>query len=72
MVREWDSETWGFGPIYEVKVDKNAYSNKLAIYLADKVFPHIPAENLSACKLSITQGFKRSELVIKRWNILKA
>ncbi len=72
MVREWDPETWKFGPLYEIKVDKNAYSNKLAIFLSDKVFPNIPAEYLSGCKLAITPGFKRSELVIKRWNILKA
>ena len=30
LVREWDPETWLFGPLYEVKVDKQAYSNKFA------------------------------------------
>lgn len=72
LVREWDPETWKFGPIYDVKVDKQAYSNKLAIFLSDKVFPHIPPENIQGCKLNFIKGFKRSELVLKRWNILKA
>jgi hypothetical protein len=72
LVREWDPESWNFGPLIEVKVDKQAYSNKLALFLSEKVFPHIPAENLQGCKLNFLQGFKRSDLVLKRWNIIKA
>eukprot|EP00347_Sterkiella_histriomuscorum_P024007 403332628 len=71
LVREWDPETWKFGRVFDIKVDKQAYSNKLAIFLSEKVFPHIPAENIQGCKLNFLKGFKRSELVLKRWNVLK-
>ena len=71
LVREWNPDTWMLGPMFDVKVDKQAYSNKLAIFLSEKVFPHIPAENIQGCKLNFIKGFKRSELVLKRWNVLK-
>ena len=46
LFREWDPESWNLGPIIEVKVDKQAYSNKLGIFLAEKIFQHIPPEYL--------------------------
>lgn len=30
LFREWNPETWAFGPVIEVKMDKQCYSNKLA------------------------------------------
>ena len=72
LFREWDGETWDFGPILEVKVDKQAYSNKLAQYLSDKVFPHIPAESILAVKLNFVSGFKRGDLPLKRWTVMKS
>ncbi|CDW75353.1 ubiquitin carboxyl-terminal hydrolase [Stylonychia lemnae] len=72
LFREWDPETWQYGPLYEVRIDKQAYLNKLAIFLADKVFPHISAESIQGCKVNYLSMFKRSELVLKRWNVLKS
>jgi hypothetical protein len=71
MVREWDPETWLFGPLYEVRVDKQAYSNKFAIFLSEKLFPHIPPECIHGCKLNYFKDFKRGDLVLKRWNLIK-
>lgn len=71
MVREWDPDTWLFGPIYEVAIDKNCYSNKLAIFLSANIFPHIPADNLQAVKLQIIAGFRRGDLPLKRWTVMK-
>ena len=30
LFREWDPDTWELGPIFEVALDKQCYSNKLA------------------------------------------
>jgi hypothetical protein len=44
LFREWSPDTWLFGPIFEVLIDKQCYSNKLAVFLSSHVFPHIPAD----------------------------
>ncbi len=46
LFREWDPESWEFGPIIEVKIDKQCYSNKLAQYLSEKVYTGIPTESI--------------------------
>ena len=70
LVREWNPETWKFGPIYEVKVDKNIHASKFSQFLSEKVFPHIPAETLFCSKVNNIRQFKRADLAIKRWNRL--
>lgn len=71
LFREWDPDTWELGPIMEVALDKQCYSNKLAQFLSDKVFTHIPAESLQAVKLNFVAGFKRGDLPLKRWTVMK-
>ena len=73
LVREWNPETWEFSPMYEVKVDKNILASKFSIFLSEKVFPHIPADNLFSCKVSkdSMKNFKRGDLVLRKWSRLK-
>jgi hypothetical protein len=51
LIREWNPETWQLGQLYEVKIDKMIYASKFTQFLADKVFTHISADNISCCKL---------------------
>ena len=71
LIREWDPESWLLGPLYEVRVDKNLYANKFAAFLTEKVFPHIPSDNLFCCKVTQLRNFKRGDLVLRRWSKLK-
>jgi hypothetical protein len=43
----------------------------LAQFLSDKVFHHIPADSLQAVKLNFISGFKRGDLPLKRWTVMK-
>ncbi len=71
LFREWDPETWEFGPVIEVKIDKQCYQNKLAQFLSEKVFTNIPTESIQAVKLNFLAGFKRGDLPLKRWTLMK-
>jgi hypothetical protein len=46
LVREWHPETWTFGPLYEVAIDKLLSCDKLAKYLQMNYFPHIQLNSL--------------------------
>ena len=74
MIREFDPETWQFGPIYEVKLDKSLQASKFASLIQEHIFPHIPAANLFCSKVSSTQikNFKRGDLVLRKWSCLKS
>lgn len=39
LFREWDPESWEFGPLIEVRMDKQCYSNKMAGFLSSRLFP---------------------------------
>lgn len=67
LFREWNPETWEFGHLYEVSVDKNANANKLTGFLADKIFPHIGAENITCSKIYNVRNFRRGDLILKKW-----
>ena len=41
LIREWNGEKWGFGPITEVQVPKNMKGTDFAKYIQEKCFPHI-------------------------------
>jgi len=71
LFREWDSESWELGPVYEVKVDKAVTGTRLGTFLGTTVFPHIPPEYLFCTKISFIRNFKRGDLVVRRWNCLK-
>ena len=73
LVREWNSDTWDFGPLYEVKVDKNSHANKFSAFLTEHMFPHILAEDLQCSKVGASQikTFRRGDLILRRWSRLK-
>jgi hypothetical protein len=73
LIREFDPETWQFGPIYELKLDKNLHANKFAALIQEHIYPHIPAANLYCSKVSSTQikNFKRGDLALRKWSCLK-
>ena len=54
-----------------MKIDRQCYLNKLAIYLCEKVFPHIHVDSLQAVKVSSISEFKREDLGSKRWTTIK-
>ncbi|CDW83714.1 ubiquitin carboxyl-terminal hydrolase family protein [Stylonychia lemnae] len=70
LVREWNPETWLFGPIYELKIDKSIHASKLSKFLSEQVFPHIPNETLFCSKVNNIKQFKRADLALKKWNRL--
>jgi hypothetical protein len=39
--------------------------------LSQNVFTHIPVESLQGVKLNFVQGFKRGDLPLKRWTVIK-
>lgn len=70
LVREWDSDTWQFGPVKEVQVPRNMKSVDFGKYLQSKVFPHIESDNLFATKISFLKSFVRSDLAMRGWQSL--
>lgn len=64
LVREFKAETWEFGTLYEVRIDKMITGSKLGDFLQANLFPHIPSETLVATKVDITKPFIRSDLVL--------
>ena len=54
--------------MFEVKIDKNITASKFAHFLSEKVFPHIPADNLYASKVVVGRAFKRGDLVFRKWS----
>jgi ABC-type Fe3+/spermidine/putrescine transport system ATPase subunit len=73
MIREFNPETWQLGPIYEVKVDRNATASKFSQLVSERLYPHINPDNLFFSKVSQSQikNFKRSDLVLRRWSRLR-
>ena len=39
--------------------------------MSQNVFTHIPVESLQGVKLNFVQGFKRGDLPLKRWTVIK-
>lgn len=73
LVREWNSQTWQLGPLYEVKLNKNEKANTFSNLLSEKIFTHIDPDHLQCCKITVSmmKNFKRGELLLRRWNKLK-
>jgi len=71
LIREWNPDTWKLGTLYEIKVDKQVYASKFSQFLSEKVFPHIPPEDMLFCRVNLSKSFKRGDLVLKRWNKLR-
>lgn len=68
FIREFNQETWQYGPIYEIKIDKNITASKFGQFLSEKVFPHIPSDCLFASKVVVGKSFKRGDLVFRKWS----
>ena len=68
FVREFSPDTWLYGPIFELKIDKNITAAKLANFFSEKVFPHIPVDNLFASKVVVGRTFKRGDLIFRKWS----
>lgn len=73
FIREWNPWTWELGPLYEVKLDKNATATKLSAFVQEHIFPHIEGDNLFFSKVAFSQvkTFRRADLVLRRWSRLK-
>ena len=70
LTREWDPETWQFGPLKEVQVPKNMKAVDFGKYLQSRVYPHIALENLFGTKISFLKSFVRSDLAMRGWSSL--
>ena len=57
LVREWNGETWAFGPIKEIQVPRNMKSSDFGKYIQEKLFPNIAVENLFGTKISFLKSF---------------
>ena len=71
LVREWRPDTWEFGTLYEVQVDKMYTCEDFANFLHSNYFPHIPLDTLFATRINIQHDFIRSDLVLRSWHSLK-
>jgi len=70
LTREWDPDTWQFGPITEIQVPKNMKAVEFGKYLQSKVYPHIAPENMFGTKISFLKSFVRSDLAMRSWSNL--
>ena len=53
LVREWKPDTWEFGPMYEVQIEKMLTCAKFAEFIQANLFPHIPLTSLFGTKVNI-------------------
>lgn len=67
LVREWNPDTWAFGKLHEVQIERKTSCAQLADFLQAMIFPHIEKNHLFATKVDITRPFKRSVLALKKW-----
>ena len=67
LVREWDSETWLFGPIYEVEVPSTLKAVRLGKYLNEKLFAHISESSFFGSRIGFFKTFVRSDLAMRGW-----
>lgn len=71
LVREFKGDTWEFGPIYEIQVEKMITYKKLGEFLHNSVFGHIPQERIWGARVKLGEkAFIRSDLAQKRWTSL--
>ena len=70
LVREWRGDTWEFGTLYEVTIDKLLTCDKLAEFLQANLFPLIPLTSLFGARVNILKPYVRSDLALKGWRSL--
>ncbi len=67
LVREWDPETWQFGPIMEVEVPRSLKAVSFGKYLQNKLFPHIAETQFFGTRIAFFKSFIRSDLAMRAW-----
>ena len=72
LVREWRPDTWEFGELREVCMNKYTTGKKMAEHLVANFYPNIDVKNLWGLKLKPANPFIRSDLVLKGWRALFA
>lgn len=70
LVREWKPDTWEFGPLFEVGVQRMMSCDQLALFLQANFYPHIAINNLFGLKVNILKEWTRSEVVLRSWHSL--
>ena len=53
IVREFNGDTWKFGPIHEVQFDRHIRCSLLAEFLQANMFPHIALDSMVGCRLKL-------------------
>ena len=67
LTREWDPETWQFGPLQEFQVPRTMRSKDFGNYLRTTFYPHIAEEHFFGTKVTFLKSFIRSDLVTRSW-----
>ena len=70
LTREWDPDTWQFGPIHEFQVPRNMKAVDFGRYLQSKFYPHIATEYMFGTKITFLKTFIRSDLALRSWSHL--
>lgn len=74
LVRQWNPQTWEFGTLYELTIDKTLTCNKLAEFIQANLYPDIDINHLFATRVNIlsdVKPFVRSDLALKSWRGLQ-
>jgi hypothetical protein len=71
VVREFNGDTWQFGPVHEVQFDRFIRCTQLAEFLQENMFPHIELDSMLGCRVKLDRPFIRSDIALKAWHKLK-
>jgi len=66
LVRLWNQEDWMLSKREEIKISKIISIDKFSKIIHAK-FPHVPIEELSACRIFSPYTFKRGDLPSESW-----